>query len=41
MENAVTHTDGDMRRIPFPNERFGFVYSYYAIDFMTKPDIAV
>jgi SAM-dependent methyltransferase len=32
---------GDMRSIPFPNERFSFVYSYNAIDFMTKPDIAV
>jgi ubiquinone/menaquinone biosynthesis C-methylase UbiE len=32
---------GDMRRIPFPGEWFSFVYSYNAIDFMTKPDIAV
>jgi SAM-dependent methyltransferase len=32
---------GDMRSIPFPSERFSFVYSYNAIDFMTKPDIAV
>ena len=32
---------GDMRNIPFPSERFSFVYSYNAIDFMTKPDIAV
>jgi ubiquinone/menaquinone biosynthesis C-methylase UbiE len=32
---------GDMRRIPFPSEGFSFVYSYNAIDFMTKPDIAV
>ena len=32
---------GDMRRIPFPSETFSFVYSYNAIDFMTKPDIAV
>jgi ubiquinone/menaquinone biosynthesis C-methylase UbiE len=32
---------GDMRRIPFPDETFSFVYSYNAIDFMTKPDIAV
>jgi ubiquinone/menaquinone biosynthesis C-methylase UbiE len=30
-----------MRRIPFPNENFSFVYSYNAIDFMTKPDIAI
>ena len=32
---------GDMRSIPFPGESFSFVYSYNAIDFMTKPDIAV
>lgn len=32
--------DGDMRKIPFEDERFGFVYSYNAIFFMTKPDIA-
>jgi ubiquinone/menaquinone biosynthesis C-methylase UbiE len=32
---------GDMRRIPFRKESFSFVYSYNAIDFMTKPDIAV
>lgn len=32
---------GDMRNIPFPSERFSFVYSYNAIYFMTKPDIAV
>jgi ubiquinone/menaquinone biosynthesis C-methylase UbiE len=32
---------GDMRSIPFPSERFSFIYSYNAIDFMTKPDIAV
>lgn len=32
---------GDMRRIPFPSEEFSFVYSYNAIDFMTKPDIVV
>ena len=31
---------GDMRRIPFANESVSFVYSYNAIDFMTKPDIA-
>lgn len=31
---------GDMRRIPFPNESVSFVYSYNAIDFMTKRDIA-
>jgi SAM-dependent methyltransferase len=32
---------GDMRNIPFPSKRFSFVYSYNAIDFMTKPDIAI
>jgi len=32
---------GDMRSLPFPNERFSFVYSYNSIDFMTKPDIAI
>jgi len=32
---------GDMRSIPFRSERFSFVYSYNAIDFMTKPDVAV
>lgn len=32
---------GDMRRIPFKNELFSFVYSYNAIMFMTKTDIAV
>jgi len=32
---------GDMRSIPFASEKFSFVYSYNAIDFMTKPDIAV
>lgn len=32
---------GDMRRIPFKNELFSFVYSYNAIMFMTKADIAV
>ena len=30
---------GDMRRIPFGNEAFSFVYSFNAISFMTKPDI--
>jgi ubiquinone/menaquinone biosynthesis C-methylase UbiE len=38
---ALNIIRGDMRRIPFPTERFSFVYSYNAIDFMTKPDIAV
>jgi ubiquinone/menaquinone biosynthesis C-methylase UbiE len=38
---ALNIIGGDMRRIPFPNERFSFVYSCNAIDFMTKPDIAV
>ena len=32
---------GDMRRIPFIDELFSFVYSYNAIMFMTKADIAV
>jgi ubiquinone/menaquinone biosynthesis C-methylase UbiE len=32
---------GDMRRIPFKNRFFSFVYSYNAIMFMTKADIAV
>lgn len=32
---------GDMRRIPFASESFGAVYSYNAIFFMTKPDIAI
>jgi len=32
---------GDMRRIPFKTEAFSFVYSYNAIFFMTKKDIAV
>jgi ubiquinone/menaquinone biosynthesis C-methylase UbiE len=32
---------GDMRNIPFPAENFSFVYSFNAIDFMTKPDIAL
>jgi SAM-dependent methyltransferase len=31
---------GDMRRIPFASASFSFVYSYNAIFFMTKPDIA-
>jgi len=32
---------GDMRYIPFPDEVFSFVYSFNAIDFMTKLDIAL
>jgi SAM-dependent methyltransferase len=32
---------GDMRRIPFAGESFSFVYTYNAIMFMTKPDIAI
>ena len=32
---------GDMRCIPFPDEGFSYVYSFNAIDFMTKPDVAV
>ena len=31
---------GDMRTIPFASETFSFVYSFNAIMFMTKPDIA-
>ena len=38
---ALNIIGGDMRRIPFPKEKFSFVYSYNAIDFMTKPDIAI
>jgi ubiquinone/menaquinone biosynthesis C-methylase UbiE len=30
----------DMRHIPFADDTFSFVYSYNAIFFMTKPDIA-
>lgn len=33
-------SEGDMRDIPFPDESFSFAYSYNAIFFMTKPDIA-
>jgi SAM-dependent methyltransferase len=32
---------GDMRHIPFSSEAFSFIYSFNAIDFMTKPDIAL
>jgi ubiquinone/menaquinone biosynthesis C-methylase UbiE len=32
---------GDMRSVPFPDACFSFVYSFNAIDFMTKPDIAI
>jgi ubiquinone/menaquinone biosynthesis C-methylase UbiE len=32
---------GDMRCIPFSNNDFSFIYSFNAIDFMTKPDIAL
>ena len=31
---------GDMRKIPFASGSFSFVYSFNAIFFMTKPDIA-
>ena len=31
---------GDMRDLPFASASFGFVYSFNAIFFMTKPDIA-
>ncbi|MGD9402215.1 MAG: class I SAM-dependent methyltransferase [bacterium] len=36
---ALNIIGGDMRFIPFPDGSFSFVYSYNAIDFMTKPDI--
>jgi len=32
---------GEMRSIPFEDEFFSFAYSFNAIMFMTKPDIAV
>jgi ubiquinone/menaquinone biosynthesis C-methylase UbiE len=32
---------GDMRAIPFPENHFSFVYTFNAIDFMTKPDVAL
>ncbi len=32
---------GDMRAIPFDDQSFSFVYSFNAIIFMTKPDIAL
>jgi len=32
---------GDMRSIPFPSGEFSFIYSFNAIDFMTKPDITI
>jgi ubiquinone/menaquinone biosynthesis C-methylase UbiE len=32
---------GDMRCIPFPSDEFSFIYSFNAIDFMTKPDITI
>jgi ubiquinone/menaquinone biosynthesis C-methylase UbiE len=32
---------GDMPCIPFPSDGFSFIYSFNAIDFMTKPDIAI
>jgi ubiquinone/menaquinone biosynthesis C-methylase UbiE len=38
---ALNIIAGDMRRLPFPSERFSFAYSYNSIDFMTKPDIAI
>ena len=34
-------SEGDMREIAFPDGSFSFVYSYNAISFMTKPDIAI
>jgi ubiquinone/menaquinone biosynthesis C-methylase UbiE len=38
---ALNIIGADMRNIPFPKETFSFVYTYNAIDFMTKPDIAI
>jgi len=38
---ALNIIGGDMRHISFIKERFSFVFSYNAIDFMTKPDIAI
>jgi SAM-dependent methyltransferase len=32
---------GDMRHIPFSDKEFSFIYSFNAIFFMTKPDIAL
>jgi SAM-dependent methyltransferase len=34
-------SEGDMRKMPFPDGSFSFVYSYNAVGFMTKPDIAI
>jgi SAM-dependent methyltransferase len=38
---ALNIMPGDMRHIPFGASFFSFVYSFNAIFFMTKPDIAV
>jgi ubiquinone/menaquinone biosynthesis C-methylase UbiE len=32
---------GDMRNIPFASESFSFVFSFNAIFFMTKADVAI
>lgn len=32
---------GDMRAIPFADESFSFVYTFNAIDFMSKPDVEI
>lgn len=37
---ALNILRGDMRDIPFASEAFSFVYSFNAIFFMTKPDVA-
>ena len=37
---ALNILRGDMRDIPFANETFSFVYSFNAIFFMTKSDVA-
>lgn len=43
LENGVPLEiiQGDIRKIPFPSNFFSFVYSFNAIDFMTKPDISI
>jgi SAM-dependent methyltransferase len=38
---ALSIIRADMRQLPFASESFSFVYSYNAIFFMTKPDIAL
>ena len=38
---ALNIISGDMRCLPFPDNEFSFIYSFNAIDFMTKSDIAL